>query len=173
MQEKTCTRCGDKKPMTPDYFHIDKQKVDGFRSVCVECRKKTDVVKNHKKAVEFFDTCDKEIRKIVKNPAKQSGSLIPHKTMLLETFMHAFGGLDGYVDDCMRNYRDCPEGSAMRQRHLEFVGKLLMSVSDDGGADRDTKDMTDDDLKRAFFELAGHLDGRLKKLEEPKEDDPQ
>lgn len=35
---KVCTKCGESKPATPEFFHAYKRSPDGRRSVCRECR---------------------------------------------------------------------------------------------------------------------------------------
>jgi predicted DNA-binding protein YlxM (UPF0122 family) len=36
---KACKVCGKFKPMTTDFFSLDKKSKDGFRSICKECRR--------------------------------------------------------------------------------------------------------------------------------------
>lgn len=43
---KTCTKCGECKPATPDYFHAYKRSPDGRRSVCKVCRAAENVERN-------------------------------------------------------------------------------------------------------------------------------
>lgn len=38
MDYKTCFTCGKSLPATPEYYHKDSQKSDGFRPECKECR---------------------------------------------------------------------------------------------------------------------------------------
>ena len=34
---KKCSKCGERKPATAEFFHRDKKRTDGLRSVCREC----------------------------------------------------------------------------------------------------------------------------------------
>ena len=38
MKEAVCTKCGETKPLTAEFFHRDKTKPTGFRRICKECR---------------------------------------------------------------------------------------------------------------------------------------
>lgn len=38
MKEAVCTKCGETKPLTAEFFHRDKTKPTGFRCICKECR---------------------------------------------------------------------------------------------------------------------------------------
>lgn len=37
---KKCSKCGQEKPFTPEYFHRDTRNKSGLRCTCVECHKK-------------------------------------------------------------------------------------------------------------------------------------
>lgn len=42
---KVCTRCGERKPATPDYFYKNKTKSGGLETQCKGCNRKTDLVR--------------------------------------------------------------------------------------------------------------------------------
>lgn len=44
---KTCTKCGEEKQATPEYFYRDKSKKDGLAPTCKECKK--EYMNNHYK----------------------------------------------------------------------------------------------------------------------------
>jgi len=51
METKVCTQCKKEKPLTTEFFHMDRSKVSGFSSsVCKECKKE-----KYKKASKFND----------------------------------------------------------------------------------------------------------------------
>ena len=37
MLKRFCTRCGEKKPATTEYFYEDKQEKSGFEKWCKQC----------------------------------------------------------------------------------------------------------------------------------------
>ena len=39
MQHKKCTKCGEEKPATPEYFHKDSQNKSGLKMSCKQCVK--------------------------------------------------------------------------------------------------------------------------------------
>jgi hypothetical protein len=43
IKTKICTKCGEGKPATPEYFHAYKRSPDGRRSVCRICRAKDNI----------------------------------------------------------------------------------------------------------------------------------
>lgn len=43
MKQKTCTKCGEIKPVTPEYFHRDKYQKSGLGTQCKVCRLKTSI----------------------------------------------------------------------------------------------------------------------------------
>ena len=43
---KKCTKCGEEKPATLDYFHAYKRSTDGVRSACKVCRAKDNAARN-------------------------------------------------------------------------------------------------------------------------------
>jgi post-segregation antitoxin (ccd killing protein) len=40
MKTRKCTRCGEEKPETAEYFHRDKNRRGGLYTICKECRNK-------------------------------------------------------------------------------------------------------------------------------------
>ncbi len=38
MLQKKCTKCGELKPLSTEFFHVEKRAKDGFRSICRLCR---------------------------------------------------------------------------------------------------------------------------------------
>lgn len=40
MEMRRCTKCGEEKPATREYFNVDKSRSDGFKSHCKECIKR-------------------------------------------------------------------------------------------------------------------------------------
>jgi hypothetical protein len=46
VNEKRCTKCGEEKPATPEFFHAYKRSSDGRRSVCKVCRAKDNADRN-------------------------------------------------------------------------------------------------------------------------------
>ena len=42
MKTRKCTRCGEEKPETAEYFHRDKNKRGGLHTICKECKNKAD-----------------------------------------------------------------------------------------------------------------------------------
>jgi hypothetical protein len=49
---KKCTKCGEYKPATPDYFHAYKRSPDGRRSVCKVCRAKDNIEHNKERTAK-------------------------------------------------------------------------------------------------------------------------
>lgn len=39
MQHKKCTKCGEEKPATPEYFYTDSQNKSGLKMDCKQCKK--------------------------------------------------------------------------------------------------------------------------------------
>ncbi len=52
---KKCTKCGDNKPSTLDYFHAYKRPPDGVRSVCRICRAKDNAEHNEERTAKKRD----------------------------------------------------------------------------------------------------------------------
>ncbi len=55
MEEKKCSKCGEVKPLTSEYFHKDKSKKDGFVYHCKECAKQQNKENAHKRAQRYQD----------------------------------------------------------------------------------------------------------------------
>ena len=49
---KKCTKCGEEKPATPEYFHAYKRSPDGRRSVCIVCRAKDNAEHNEERTAK-------------------------------------------------------------------------------------------------------------------------
>ncbi len=39
---KSCTQCGERKPLNREYFCPDRHELDGFTTACRECRRASD-----------------------------------------------------------------------------------------------------------------------------------
>ena len=57
MEMKKCSKCGEEKELTAEYWHKDKSKKDGYRGQCKECMKEyyyKNQEEKRKKAVEYY-----------------------------------------------------------------------------------------------------------------------
>lgn len=81
MQYKTCTKCGEEKPLTSEYFYKAKSNTDGFHGSCKECMKKEG---RERWAVYYPENKDKlyETKKIYRkaNEKKYKASTLLYRT---------------------------------------------------------------------------------------------
>ena len=52
---KRCTKCGEEKLATPEFFHVYKRSPDGRRSVCRDCRAKDNAEHNEERTAKKRD----------------------------------------------------------------------------------------------------------------------
>ena len=74
---KTCTKCGEEYPATPEYFYKEKMGVGGLRAECKKC--KATVAKKYRQTSIGREVLEKAQRKFWQSPAGKLASREYHK----------------------------------------------------------------------------------------------
>lgn len=141
---KACIDCGEKYPLTPQFFHKSK---DGFHARCRKCR-------NSKERGARKKTADKRLARIERRSmeefiraAKSGGPSIPHSSELLEHILTYFGGVQGFATAWMKQFYDSTAGGAFRTKMLDGVFRLVQNNTAMGGAKKPLELMTEEELE--------------------------
>jgi len=143
--ERRCASCGQKYPLTAEYWHKFR---DGFHTKCRNCR--NSIAKKKRKS-----TADSRLRQIEKGAvrtflaaARLGGSNVPHSAELMEVLYSYFGGTAGFANIWLKQYFDAPPGGAFRTKMLETIMRLTTNNTAMGGAKKPLTLWSEDELEQ-------------------------
>lgn len=100
---KTCITCQVEKPLTREFFHFQRDKASGFRSKCIECRRK-----HHSDNKEEKNKKQRHYYKNVYYPQNRSKVLRHNDKRRVERL----NSMPDYANEELieRIYKNCPKG---------------------------------------------------------------
>ena len=161
-----CSECGEEKHLNPDFWHRDKEKASGFKTVCKGCRNKNKQEDVDRKVVERTGDILREKAEAIEHKAitfldiatqsdVERGA--PHIAEIYEQIMHVFQGPEGVARMYLATFLQAPEGGSVRQRILDKIMATGQKVSEMGVAQVPTELLSDEELEKA-------IDVRLKRM---------
>lgn len=141
---RTCLDCGEKFPLTAEFFHKSK---DGFHSRCRRCRNNKERGSRKKSADKRLARIERKSMDAFIRAAKSGGPSIPHSSELLEHILTYFGGVQGFATAWMKQFYDSPAGGAFRTKMLDGMFRLVQTNTAMGGAKKPLELMTEEELE--------------------------
>jgi hypothetical protein len=178
MENRTCSICGNEKPLDASNFRWRVQEGKGyFTAECKACiRKAKDISRaraedRRKQGLEKIETfgVDAFIKATL-----HGGSNIPHTAELVERVFQYFGGVGGFSAVLVKQYWDSPPGGSARSRLLETMCRLVTKNVESGGAKKPLQFWSEDDLEKELEQRMAEAVASFKgitidaKKEEPK-----
>lgn len=157
--EKLCEACSEIKPMTEAYFHKNQHAVDGFRSMCRECRSASRRKGKELTAAAKVSRLTIAARAVlVRTDSRYSSGLKD----LVDIGFELWGGRSEFMQRWVDEYAVAPPGGMIRARLLSDFAKLVVK-SEEKMTPQRASDMSDEDLVRS-------LRGFMQRLEDEGDD---
>lgn len=182
MKKKTCTKCGEEKPLDKEHFRYRVRNGKGaYTADCKKCiyiykQKKIEEGKlKRKMALQEIETGGVNV---FLNSITKGGNNIPHTAEVVEKVMSYFGGVSGFSSVVVKQYWDSPPGSSQRNKLLETMCRMVTRNVEAGGAKKPLQFWSEDELEQeldarlaeAAMQYKGRIiDATAKKIEEASE----
>ena len=138
MSDRTCTNCGDTRPLTKEFFRWRERDGKGFFTpecrVCIAAQKKETVERIKQRRRDSLKKIEAAGVDLYVKSAQSGGSNIPHSAEVIERVFQYFGGVGGFSAMLVKQYYDSPPGSSARNRLLETLCRLVSKNVEQGGA---------------------------------------
>lgn len=152
MNTRTCSICGNEKPLTQDFFRWRVQDGKGyFTAECKECISKAKKVSRAK----ADERRKQQLQKVESlgvdafiRATQHGGSNIPHTAEVVERVFGYFGGVGGFSAVLVKQYWDSPPGGSARNRLLETMCRLVTKNVESGGAKKPLQLWSEDELEQ-------------------------
>lgn len=146
---KICGKCQKEFPRNADWFDRDKDKVDGFKRWCKQCRKERREVKELEQSHALVKTLDAAVVANL-SEARPGGSVTPHQLEFYQCLTTLFGGVQGAAMHWMATFIAAQPGSQTRERLLGQYNKLMIACSDSNKISPPPELMSDEELNTAI-----------------------
>lgn len=158
---RQCIKCLQNKVLETS-FHRDPHGADGYRSDCIECRKKErELAELEKRASLTTALIDKQgldaLEKLINRPG---GSDVPGAAEILEIIIEGFGGPVGYIRAQLADYHAARPGSRERLKFHEQVNRMMLYVDRETGPKRDLTKVDTTDLENMLKTALDRLGDR-------------
>jgi hypothetical protein len=151
MENRTCSICGQEKPLDAGNFRWRVQDGNGyFTAECKACISKAKAVSRaraaDKRKLQLQKIEEIGVDAFVKSTL-HGGSNIPHTAELVERVFQYFGGVGGFSAVLVKQYWDSPPGGSARSRLLETMCRLVTKNVESGGAKKPLQLWSEDELE--------------------------
>lgn len=138
MSDRTCTICGNKYPLTKEFFRWRERDGKSFFTPecrnCITAQKKETSERIKKRRRDGLRKIEAAGVDLYVQSAQAGGSNIPHSAEVIERVFQYFGGVGGFSAMLVKQYYDSPPGSSARNRLLETLCRLVSKNVEQGGA---------------------------------------
>ena len=152
MENRTCSICGQEKPLNKANFRWRVQDGHGyFTGECKPCISKAKAVSRERAADKRRQALQRieefGVDAFVKSTLR-GGSNIPHTAELVERVFQYFGGVGGFSAVLVKQYWDSPPGGSARSRLLETMCRIVTKNVESGGAKKPLQLWSEDELEK-------------------------
>jgi hypothetical protein len=151
MDTRTCSICGEDKPLDNDHYRWRVQDGKGYFTgecrMCIAKAKKVSALKAQARRKEALDKIEHAGVDIFVKASAKGGSNIPHTAELVERVFQYFGGVGGFGAVLVKQYWDSPPGGSARSRLLETMCRLVTKNVDAGGAKKPLQLWSEEELE--------------------------
>jgi hypothetical protein len=156
MEKRTCSICGQDKPLDKANFRWRVQDGHGyFTGECKVCIARAKTISRERAADKRRQALQKieevGVDAFVKSTL-HGGSNIPHTAELVERVFQYFGGVGGFSAVLVKQYWDSPPGGSARSRLLETMCRLVTKNVESGGAKKPLQLWSEDELEQELEE---------------------
>ncbi len=142
---KVCGKCQKELPATADHFDRDREKPDGLKGWCKQCRKERAELDTLKEQAAMIETLDKAVLANLME-AKPGGSMTPHQLEFYQCLTAMFGGAQGAAMHWMGTFIASKPGSQTRERLLGQYSRLMEACSESSKVSPPPDLMSDEEL---------------------------
>jgi len=162
---KMCSRCGEVKPATTEYFQRDKQRSDGLRYACKTCRREEKKQEKAKEFVSAAEQLDEKAAELLEQVISTDGDISPASLgAIAEQGFEIFGGATGIMARMQAEMLAAPPGSPTRLRYMTLLVSLIEKAEAKDAISQPSElwsdDELDEEMDKKIFKLAKRYVGR-------------
>jgi hypothetical protein len=158
MKKKTCTKCGEEKPLDKEHFRYRVRNGKGaYTADCKKCiyiQKQKHIEEGKLKRKMALQEIEQSGVNVFLASITKGGNNIPHTAEVVEKVMSYFGGVSGFSSVVVKQYWDSPPGSSQRNKLLETMCRMVTRNVESGGAKKPLQFWSEEELEQ-------ELDARL------------